>query len=402
MTDYSLVGFIVSHWIWSEMINFAFERVINGIGWNRYHHEDSSSQGKYFIKNIYHPTMALSYWFEKNGIETKTITIDDALKSNDNFVYSLRIPICPYDVKDRFEGFSLELVESINDGQCNFVISDAVEGCLWEQKDIDHFVNKLQEAMIRPEKVIVLSSCQTHIYDYKFPFKMVHWHWNESVASDQIEKIKLKPKNKNAKKFLSLNKANKEHRIEFVRQMWNKGVLDQFNVSLGKVEGEDEFARSTPYVYDKFSGEDIGGKGHTKAGTWLDPWHQEENLLYIVTESEYVDLEKRDVSEKTYKPIALKMPFILIDQPYSLRRLRDLGYKTFYSLWDESYDDIEDPKKRMETVVDLVAYLNSRKDFLDIIESCEDIVNHNFNLLRMRSPEQDMIRVVSHYENTKC
>ena len=85
------------------------------------------------------------------------------------------------------------------------------------------------------------------------------------------------------------------------------------------------------------------------------------------------------------------MPFILVHQPFALRRLRDIGYKTFHSIWDESYDDIINGKERMAAIVDLVLQLNSRKDFKDMIDSCRDIVEHNFAMLKMRRPEENML-----------
>ena len=86
-------------------------------------------------------------------------------------------------------------------------------------------------------------------------------------------------------------------------------------------------------------------------------------------------------------------------QPFALKRLRDIGYKTFHTIWDECYDEIIDFNKRMAAIVDLVVSLNKRKDFVDMVKSCDDIVEHNFKMLKLRSPEQDMIREVSSFEN---
>jgi hypothetical protein len=82
-------------------------------------------------------------------------------------------------------------------------------------------------------------------------------------------------------------------------------------------------------------------------------------------------------------------------QPFALKRLRDIGYKTFHTIWDESYDEIIDYNKRMAAIVDLVKSLSSREDFVDMVESCDDIVEHNFKMLKLRSPEQDMIKECS-------
>ena len=206
-------------------------------------------------------------------------------------------------------------------------------------------------------------------------------------------------------------------------QMYKHDILDQFNWSFhGNIENKEsfdsspqkflrglpaggywaqwdiwnwtddmtKFAEDTPHMYD-IDG-DRAADWHLIL-FWDFPEHKKESLLYIVTETSFTNDPIRDVSEKTWRPIALQMPFILIHQPFALRRLRDLGYKTFP--WDESYDEITDPDKRMAAIIDLVVSLNSRNDFVELIESCEDIVNHNFDLLKTRRPETDMIRALS-------
>ena len=42
-------------------------------------------------------------------------------------------------------------------------------------------------------------------------------------------------------------------------------------------------------------------------------------------------------TEKILKPIQQYHPFILLGM-YGLQNLRNLGFKTFDSVWDESYD----------------------------------------------------------------
>ena len=86
------------------------------------------------------------------------------------------------------------------------------------------------------------------------------------------------------------------------------------------------------------------------------------------------------------------MPFIIIGQPFGLKKLREFGYKTFHTLWNEDYDNILDERLRMHSIVDLVVSLSKRKDFKEMIESCRDIVEHNFKLFKLRSPEQEMIK----------
>lgn len=367
---------------------FAYDRIFEGIGWNknlvgRGKGIKKKDQGKTFIQNYWNRFQDLPFYFKRNNIETNIITIDDALKSNEKFVYyvsSMSVGLSA----SRFDILSTELVEAINNEQCKLVIWDHEA-----QPIFSEFVcEKLQDAMIKPENVIYIT-CNYKPTD-ESKMKVIVWSWCEShigyFAKDIIPK-------KDAKKFLCLNRHPAKHRTDFIRAMWDRDLLDQFNVSLGKVEGDDDFAETTPYVYDSLSGEHETDVLGFKEICFLHPWHQEENYLYVVTESEFDNDDTLDISEKTFKPIAMKMPFIIIGQPFVLKKLRELGYKTFP--WDESYDETVDHDKRMTSIVDLVVYLNSRKDFVELIESCDEIVDHNFNLLKTRRPEMDMIMELS-------
>jgi dCMP deaminase len=51
-------------------------------------------------------------------------------------------------------------------------------------------------------------------------------------------------------------------------------------------------------------------------------------------------------TEKTARPLLWGMPFFLHAGQYALQSLRELGFQTFDSLWDESYDLIYDPEAR--------------------------------------------------------
>ena len=46
-----------------------------------------------------------------------------------------------------------------------------------------------------------------------------------------------------------------------------------------------------------------------------------------------------------------------------LKKLRELGFKTFGNFWDESYDEIEDKMERLEKVFEVIAYIDKQFDF---------------------------------------
>jgi hypothetical protein len=69
----------------------------------------------------------------------------------------------------------------------------------------------------------------------------------------------------------------------------------------------------------------------------------------VVTETVF-DYPYPFITEKTYRPIASLRPFIIVGAYGTLKFLRDLNFKTFSSIIDESYDDLQDPEKRFIAV----------------------------------------------------
>ena len=77
---------------------------------------------------------------------------------------------------------------------------------------------------------------------------------------------------------------------------------------------------------------------------------------YIGTEVEVVletlfDDTRLHLTEKSLRPIACGQPFILAATHGSLQYLRDYGFRTFDTVWDETYDVISDPAARLGAVV---------------------------------------------------
>jgi hypothetical protein len=90
------------------------------------------------------------------------------------------------------------------------------------------------------------------------------------------------------------------------------------------------------------------------------------------------------LTEKTYKPIAAKHPFILLAPAHSLRMLRERGYKTFSPFIDESYDEIENDDLRLKAVVEEIKRL-SNSDLVNFTYQVKDIVEHNEKILRSQT-----------------
>jgi hypothetical protein len=101
---------------------------------------------------------------------------------------------------------------------------------------------------------------------------------------------------------------------------------------------------------------------------------------HIVTETVFY-YDKLHLTEKIFKPIVSKQPFMLLAAPGNLAYLKSYGFKTFDSVLDESYDLIQDNDLRTQAVVDqLHWYCNLTPDEkTDIIQRLEPIIDYNFH-----------------------
>ena len=105
-----------------------------------------------------------------------------------------------------------------------------------------------------------------------------------------------------------------------------------------------------------------------------------DSLVYVPTETVYFG-RRLHITEKTFKAIALEMPFVLVAPAGSLAYLRSYGFKTFASVFDESYDLETNDIVRIERVTNLLKDLDSLsvKERQEIHRACLPMVEHNYN-----------------------
>ena len=104
-----------------------------------------------------------------------------------------------------------------------------------------------------------------------------------------------------------------------------------------------------------------------------------ESMVYHVTET-VASGYKQHLTEKIFKPICLRMPFVLTGTAGALKYLQGYGFQTFDSIWDESYDDIEDDYARYKKIAHLLFQLDSlnNKEKEDTFTRCLPIIQHNY------------------------
>jgi hypothetical protein len=113
---------------------------------------------------------------------------------------------------------------------------------------------------------------------------------------------------------------------------------------------------------------------------WLSNFAEaQDSLIYVPTETVYFG-RRTHITEKTFKAIALEMPFVLVAPAGSLAYLREYGFKTFDKIFDESYDQETDDLRRIERVTKLLKDLDSLTvlERQQIHRACLPIVQHNY------------------------
>jgi hypothetical protein len=89
-------------------------------------------------------------------------------------------------------------------------------------------------------------------------------------------------------------------------------------------------------------------------------------------------------TEKTWRPLICKTPFLTIGPKDHLLNLRKLGFKTFSNWWDESYDEdvhLDNGKVSIRNIlstVDRLAKMN-KQNLISMHQDMKPTLDHNYN-----------------------
>lgn len=217
------------------------------------------------------------------------------------------------------------------------------------------------------------------------------------------------------KKFLCFNKVHREHRTRLLVRMLQTGLINSGHYSF---EGSTpswvgELLRDLnwePYIRETIEKHkhifpirlNITEQRQNPIDLQLDDIkYFDESYFSIVTETMFYRKEEEDgrkhiymdgtpgifITEKTYKVMGFKHPFIIFGQSGILKALRHDGYKTFAPYIDESYDDEPDSDKRFEMLWNEINRLCSLTDqqWMEWQQAIVPIVEHNYNLISTRT-----------------
>lgn len=170
--------------------------------------------------------------------------------------------------------------------------------------------------------------------------------------------------------FIYLNRQSRLHRKRLFDALRKTPLLDNSLYSFL----DDPYKISLPKHYELPW---VGNSMFPRYGGEQEIYEPQFNDVAFNLVSETND-NNNDVfmTEKIWKPVIAKQIFVVHGNYHYLKTLKELGFKTFSSVFDESYDDEYDPFKRIKKIVDVCAYLK-KLDKQKIYAETEYIRQHN-------------------------
>jgi hypothetical protein len=114
----------------------------------------------------------------------------------------------------------------------------------------------------------------------------------------------------------------------------------------------------------------------------LDLATQQSALWHIVTETVFYH-SKLHLTEKVFKPIVSRRPFVLLAAPGNLSYLRSYGFETFDRWIDETYDtELDNDLRIKRALLEIKKFENySTDDMLSVLDEMRPVIQHNFEHL---------------------
>ena len=178
--------------------------------------------------------------------------------------------------------------------------------------------------------------------------------------------------------YMSMGLNDPENTAMHITHSYNDYLLKHFTIT---PEDKRRFVNKLPLVLD---GETNINQMCQDFDDATRPYYQ-NSLVSIVSETNF-DAPEVTLTEKSFKPVKEKHPFITVGAPGTLRALKEMGFKTFNEFWDENYDNIADPGDRMEKILRICEHIStwSPAQVVDFRRRVKPILDHNYEVLKTR------------------
>jgi len=207
--------------------------------------------------------------------------------------------------------------------------------------------------------------------------------WNRRYRIHRIAlSLMLESLNLIDKTYISFSDSDIERQTNKFDQSIPYHTLRNWGINISQ-ETVNAFASRLPLTIDN---ETNINQMCEDRGNVSRPYYQ-NSLVSLITETNF-DNPEVTLTEKSYKPIKEKHPFIIAGVNGALKGLQRAGFKTFGEFWDESYDDIACPATRIRAIKQIIEEISTwdNDKILDFKRKVKPILDHNYNVLKNASP----------------
>jgi hypothetical protein len=183
------------------------------------------------------------------------------------------------------------------------------------------------------------------------------------------------------KKFLCLNRRMYHHKYQIIEELFNKELLDDTRFSWVDNKSPKNLLNKKLMDHLKINVNDFKsiqleddvmyGKELSNREEYLytiNPNWYYKSKVNIITETN-LNQSEIHITEKTWKAIYLGVPFVISASKNHLKNLRCMGFKTFNSIINEDYDEMEGNEK-IKQIVNSADELSKVYDSSHVLEIC--------------------------------
>ena len=172
--------------------------------------------------------------------------------------------------------------------------------------------------------------------------------------------------------FLYLNKQPREHRVKLYNKLLEENVLSNSLYTFLGLESPVRLDKKHELPW-------VDANNYPMTGMDQDITEQPyiDTVCSIVSETNDNDTDVF-MTEKIWKPIIAQQVFVVHGNHLYLQKLREIGFKTFGSYFDESYDLESNRDKKVDAIVSLCKDLKT-KEWRDIYLQSKALRQHNYD-----------------------
>jgi hypothetical protein len=113
------------------------------------------------------------------------------------------------------------------------------------------------------------------------------------------------------------------------------------------------------------------------------------NIFVDIVHETFVRDEVCFATEKTWRTMLARRPFITMGGRNHLSNLRKLGFRTFNNIWDEGYDEYG-MQGRVKEIIKLLDTISSWSvgKMQQVLQDMQPILEHNYNVFMTLTHQQ--------------